>query len=107
MAKAKVVTREAIAAARAKVDAYRAAHANLHAAAWQSGVPAAYTPLLTDMLTGLSSAGFVVANPSQRMAAFWQASDLQNVKDLGFASWEDFVKRASKADWEAFNKMWH
>ena len=43
---------------RGAVDAYRAAHAQLHSAKWHKGLPEEHTPLLNTMLSELKKQGF-------------------------------------------------
>ena len=83
---------------REAVDAYRAAHAQLHSAKWHKGIPEAHTPLLNTMLAGLKKQGFNSLNE------FFVDSELLNIRELGFASRED-VK--TEADIKALDRMWH
>ena len=91
---------ENILAGRTAVDAYRADHAKLYDKPWHRGIPEEHTPLLNIMLGALSEQGFNTTDE------FFDASDLLNIKELGFASREDFEANASADDREALEEMW-
>ena len=86
---------------RRTVEAYREAHRQLHAQRWHRGTPKEHTPLLNTMLAELNNRGF------NSIDEFFDASNELNVTELGFASREDFETRATEADREALDRMWH
>lgn len=97
---------------REAVDAYRTAHIKLYNKSWHKGIPEEHIPLLEVMLRKLSIQGF------NSIQEFFGASTLLNVKELGFASWEDFVVEADRLEAEGLveklqnfldrlNRMWH
>jgi len=90
-----------ILAARKAVDAYRAAHAHLHRAGWHRGTPEEHTPLLEELVSELKKRGFI------SLDQFFDSSETLNIKTLGFASRADFKTRATPAELEALERMWH
>lgn len=91
------IDREKILAGRKAVDAYRTAHTRLYSQGWHRGIPEAHTPLLNIMLEAFKGLGF------NTLQEFFDASELLNVQELGFADREDF---ADKADREALRGVW-
>lgn len=85
---------------RKAVDAYRTAHTALHNKPWHRGIPEEHTPLLNIMLGAFRGQDF---NSIQK---FFDASNLLNIQELGFASREDFEARCKDADREALDRMW-
>ena len=86
---------------RQAVNAYRLAHSQFHLTGWHKGISEEHTPLLNTMLAKLKKQGF------NSHDEFFDASDELNVKELGFASREDFETKAIEADIEALDRMWH
>jgi hypothetical protein len=87
--------------ARDAVDGYRLAHSQLHASGWHRGIPEEHTPLLNKLLAELKQHGF------SSLRQFWDASQELNILELGFNSREDFETKATPADTEALERMWH
>lgn len=87
-------------AGRKAVKAYREAHRQLHSGPWHRGVPEEHTPLLNKLLTGLKGQGF------NSLQEFFDASELLNIQELGYASREDFQAGATEADRKALMEMW-
>lgn len=86
---------------RAAVDVYRAAHAQLYVGSWHQGISEAHTPLLEKLLADLKMQGF------NSLDEFFTTSDTLNIQELGFADREDFMAKATKADREVLDRMWH
>ena len=99
-------------AGRKAIDAYRKAHAKLHEKGWQKGLSEDHTPLLEKMVSDLEAAGVVSsetdfkAKKTKVLSDFWEASDEQNVKELGFTGKKDFDEKATKADKDALELKW-
>jgi len=95
------------------VDAYREAHRQLHAGGWYKGISEDHTPLLEKLVSDLDKLGFTSTEAgfepkkTEILARFWADSDLQNIKELGFADMEDFEARATGADGKALEEKWH
>ena len=87
--------------ARLAVDAYRLAHTQLHAMDWHKGIPEEHTPLLNTMLDEIKQQGF------NSLQEFFDTSHELNILELGFTSIEDFEARATEAEREALEGMWH
>ena len=85
---------------RQAVDAYRQAHVQLHWSSWHNGIPGEHTPLLDTMLGELKKQDF------SSLQGFFHASEELNIKELGFASSQDFKTRATDAEREVFERMW-
>jgi hypothetical protein len=98
--------------ARRAVDAYREAHRQLHEKGWYKGISEDHTPLLTKLVDDLEKAGFTSdktdfeTKKEEILTKLWADSDELNAKELGYASKEDFNKKASKADREALELKW-
>ena len=98
---------------RNAVDAYRVAHGQLHDQPWHRRVPEEHTLLLETMVKALEVEGYISSEEEFKdriadiMRKFWDDSDLENIKELGFESWEDFQNRAKEADREALRDKWH
>ncbi len=107
------ISREKILAGRNQIDAYRTAHSKLYSKGWHKGIPEEHTPLLKALVNALEGLGFTSTETdfepkkTEILAKFWADSDLLNVQELGFTSKEDFEVRASEADREALEGMWH
>ena len=86
---------------RLAVNAYRLAHSQLHLTGWHKGIPEERTPLLNASLAELKKQGF------GSLDEFFAASEELNTKELGFRSTGDFGDRATEADIEALDRMWH
>ncbi len=86
---------------RLAVDAYRLAHAQLHSTGWHKDIPEEHTPLLNNMLAEFKKQGF------NSLKEFFDASELLNIKELGFTDKKDFEVKATDADREALERMWH
>jgi hypothetical protein len=95
------LSKENILAGRNAVDAYREAHRQLYSKPWHRGIPEEHTPLLNNLLADLKGRGFT------SLDQFFDASEELNIQELGFASREDFELKASAADREALEGMWH
>ncbi len=95
------VTGSKILEGRKAVDAYREAHRQLHSKPWHRGIPEEHTPLLNKLLAELKKQGV------NSLAEFFDASEELNAKELGFTSRNDFEARATEADREALDRMWH
>lgn len=93
--------KERIELGRRAVDTYRAAHAQLHGRSWYPQIHDDHTPLLEKAIEALKVAGF------DSLDAFFAASELQNIMELGFADLADFEASATQADREAFETKWH
>ena len=78
MALKKVTDPQKISNGRKAVDAYRAAHTQLYLRADKKGIPEAHTPLLDKMKVAHKAQGF------NSLQEFFSASELQNIKELGF-----------------------
>jgi len=94
-------TKENILAGRTAVDAYRADHAKLYDKPWQWGIPEEHTPLLAKLLVDLKGQGFNLLDE------LFDASDELNIQELGFADKKDFETKATEADWQTLEGMWH
>jgi len=105
--------KQKVLAGRNRVDAYRTAHAAMHNATWSKDVPAAHTPLITSMVSALKGLGFTSnetdfeKEKNDALAMFWDASNLLNVQELGFADMEDFIAKATDEELRACAEMWH
>lgn len=99
-------------AGRTAVDAYRTAHAQLHNKPYYRGVHDDHTPLLEQMLKGLSKQGFISDKPiliemsSEILAKFFDASEDLSVQELGFKDKADFDAKVTEADLEALELKW-
>lgn len=104
---------EQILKGREAVDAYRQAHTNLHAQPWHRSIPEEHTPLLERMINSLEELGFVSTKVELRgksaevLSKFFEASDIKNVKELGFKDREEFVAKATEADQNSLQEKWH
>jgi len=76
--------KQKILAGRNRVDAYRTAHTKLYKHGWHKGIPEDHTPLLNIMLGAFRGLGF------NTIQGFFDASELLNIRELGFTSREDF-----------------
>lgn len=90
-----------ILAGRKAVDAYREAHRQLHSKPWHRGIPEEHTPLLNKQLAKFKKLGF------NSLQEFFDASELLNVQELGYASKEAFELEATEADRITLLEMWH
>jgi hypothetical protein len=93
-------SKENILAGRNAVDAYRADHAKLYDKPWHRGIPQEHTPLLNNLLAELNGQGF------DSLDQFFEASQEQNMQELGFKDRTDFEARATEADREVLEGMW-
>ena len=102
-----MVDKEKILAGRKAVDAYREAHRQLHSKPWHRGVPEEHTPLLEKLVADLEKIGITSAEldfeskKTEILAKFFDASEELNVKELGFASREDFTAEISRLNIDA------
>ncbi len=108
-----MVDKKKILAGRKAVDAYRKAHRQLHSKPWHRGIPGEHTPLLNIMVKAFKGLSF------NTIQEFFDASDLANIQELGFASGGDFWDKydeageiitqgkSTEADREALGRMWH
>jgi hypothetical protein len=94
-------SKENILAGRNAADAYREAHRQLHDEPWHRGIPQEHTPLLNNLLAELKGQGF------NSLGVFFDASQEQNMQELGYKDREDFEAKATEADREALKGMWH
>ncbi len=93
-----MVDKKKVLAGRKAVDAYREAHRLLHSKPWHRGIPEEHTPLLNTMLRQLKKQRF------NSLQEFFDASELLNIQELGFADREDIK---TQADREALERKWH
>lgn len=93
-----MVDKAKILAGRKAVEAYRTAHTQLYKKGWHRGIPEEHTPLLNIILKAFKGLGF------NAIQEFFNASDLMNIQELGFASREDIK---AEADRENLDRMWH
>ena len=99
-------------AGRKAVDAYRKAHTKLHEKGWRKGISEDHTQLLEKLVSDLEAAGVVSpetdfeTKKTKVLSEFWEASDEQNVKELGFADKKDFDEKATKEDKDALRTKW-
>jgi hypothetical protein len=106
------IDKEKILSGREAVDAYRTAHAKLYDKPWYRGIPEEHTPYLRAMVNALEGLGFASTEAdfepkkTEILAKFWDASDLENIKELGFTDRDDFEKRATKQDRDKLEAMW-
>lgn len=102
-----------ILAGRNQVDAYRTAHTALHRKPWRKTIPEEHTPLLKALVNALEGLGFTSTETDFEqkknviLAKFWRDSELLNIQELGFTDMDDFKARATNADMEALDRMWH
>ena len=107
-----MVDKDKILAGRKAVDLYRNAHAQLYSKPYYRGIHADHTPLLERLVNALESLGFTSTETAfepkktEILAKFWADSNLLNTQELGFASREDFDKRAKVVDREALELKW-
>ena len=107
-----MVDKQKVVAGRSVVDAYRVAHHQLHSKAWHRRVPEEHTPLLRAMVKGLMGLGYTSKKEELRdrapevLAKFWVDSDLENFKELGYESRDDFKARATEANKATLREMW-
>jgi len=105
----KVVETTKIQASRDAVDIYRESHHILHE---NGGTPVDHTPLLERLVADLEKLGIMSSETSfepkktEILRLFWEASDEQNVKELGFINKQDFDEKATKTDREALELKW-
>ena len=92
--------KQKVLAGRKAVDAYREAHRALHSKPWHRGMPEEHTPLLNIMVKAFKGLSF------NTIQEFFDASELLNLEELGFASREDFEAKAAESDGEALEAMW-
>ena len=93
--------KQKVLAGRKAVDAYRTAHIKLYERGWHKDIPEEHTPLLNIMLGAFKGQGF------NSIQEFFDASELLNIQELGFADREDFKARATDADRQNLEEMWH
>lgn len=89
---------EQIKAGRNAVDKYRAEHEDLYRLG--SATPPDHTPIFESMMKSLNEAGY------KTLDDFFVASELSNIKGLGFKDKEDFQCRATKADKKNLADKW-
>jgi hypothetical protein len=94
-------SKENILAGRSAVDTYRADHAKLYDKPWHRGIPEEHTPLLNNLLADLKGRGFTLLDE------FFDASEELNIQELGFADKKDFETKATEADLQTLDGMWH
>lgn len=92
--------REKVERGRRAVDAYRAAHAQLHTQSWYPQIHDDHTPLLERLKNDLKELGFA------SLDEFFVATEELNIKELGFEDRDDFGAKATEADWEALELKW-
>lgn len=88
-------TKEQILTGRKAVEDYRTIHNQLRPK------PEEHTPLIDKMLADLKVANFTSWDE------FNTESELLNVQELGFTSFEDFEKRAKAKDYNTLDGKWH
>ena len=99
-------------AGRSAVDVYRDAHAQLHEKSYYRAIHADHTPLLEQLIDGLDKVGFTstesdfISKKTEILANFFDTSDLENIKELGFENKADFKGNATKEDKLALREMW-
>lgn len=93
-----MIDKEKILAGRKAVDEYREAHRILHSKPWHKGISEEHNPLLEKQMAEFKKQGF------NTIQGFFDASELLNIQELGFASREDIK---TEADREALDRMWH
>jgi len=109
-----LTSRKTVLLARQAIDAYRQAHLELHRATpWHKDIPAEHTPLLEKLVDELERIGYTGSGndiwgrvPGVLKQAFDCSREL-NVKDLGFTDSVDFGARATMADEQALEELWH
>jgi len=89
-----------VAAGRTAVEQYRAAHAALYADNDVKDKPAAHTPLIIKMKTGLLVGGF------ETIDEFFMASKEENAKVLGFASVKELFEKGTAEQKQQYREMW-
>lgn len=90
-----------ILAGREAVDAYREAHGQLYVGGWYKGISEDHTPLAETMLVEFKKQGF------NTIQEFFDASGELNIRELGFVDRQDFRAKATDANREAIEGMWH
>ena len=85
---------------RRAVNAYRAAHAQLHTKTWYPQIHDDHTPLLERLKDDLKEQNF------NSLDEFWDASEELNIKELGFKDKADFETKATGTDWRALELKW-
>ena len=80
---------------RGAVDAYRAAHAQLHSVKWHKTIPEAHTPLLNTMLAGLKKQDF------NSLDEFFMDSETLNLEEIGLVG-----KVLTEVDRVALDRKW-
>jgi len=100
--------------ARQAIDAYRQAHLELHRSKpWHKDIPAEHTALLEQLIDELERIGYkgtgkdVLARAPGVLRQAFDCSKELNVKDLGFTDAADFGARATMADEQALEELWH
>ena len=97
---------------RDAVEAYRTAHLQLHGPSWHKEVHDKHTVLLRKLVKDLEKEGYTSIQiefelkKTEILAKFWDDSNLENIKELGFDSKEDFENRATEADKEVLRQKW-
>jgi len=99
-------------AGRNAVEAYRVAHLQLHSKPWHKEVSDEHTSLLEKMIGDLEKEEFISTQTefelkkNEILTKFWKDSDLENIKELGFESIQDFENRATETDREELRQKW-
>lgn len=116
-----IYTKENILAGRKLVENYRLAHSKLYLTdANRKTLPQEHAPLINKMMADFEALGFIPPTvmvespegllPSKQltpMDEFNTASELLNIQELGFTSFEDFEKRAKPRDYKLLDGKWH
>ncbi len=92
--------KENILAGRSFVDEYRGEHTKLYDKGWHKGISQEHTPLLNSLLNKLNAKGF------SSLQEFFDASELLNIQELGFADREAFGADATEADRVLLEEKW-
>lgn len=117
-------TTNAVTKGRDVVNAYRYAHAELYKNGWYRGISDDHIPLLIAMVAAIEKEGFTSSNVTLQgkteevLRDFWDASNTQNVNELGFNSLADLSKEVvrlketgkiqeSNQLREAYNEKWN
>ena len=94
------LNKQKILVGRKAVDAYRTAHTKLYEKGWHKGIPEEHTLLLEKMLAEFKKHDF------NSLDEFFDASELLNIREFGFADREDFEANATEVDEESLERMW-
>lgn len=93
------ISRE-VQAGRDAVEAYREAHAEMHAKGWDEMTVAAHRPLLEKLEADLVKEGY------ETFESFYRASEDENARQLGYKDGADLLDKGSEADKSAVRELW-